>query len=235
MWVERVVDTYRNEDDSEGDKPLSATAQRVADILRDRIVRGELAAGERIVERKLSAELEVSRTPVREALKLLQADGLIDISLHRGAQVTSYSAEEAVAIFDVIAVMESLAAQRLAERLSPDVLDRLEDIHSRLRDRFAAADAPGYFPLNTEFHDTIVAHCGNAVLIDSHTRLARRSRRARYLVIMHHNRWARAVGEHDRLMEALRSGDAEAAGGVWLTHLRHTGTSVADIMRHHGL
>ena len=75
-----------------------AGAAQVADILRDRIVKGEIETGERLVERHLSAELNVSRTPIREALKLLEADGLIEISMHRGAIVSDYRAEDGCAL-----------------------------------------------------------------------------------------------------------------------------------------
>ena len=94
-------------------KPTASTAvaEQVAATLRDRIVKGELAPFDRIVERRLSAELNVSRTPIREALKLLEADGLIEITLHRGAIVSEYRPEEAFLLFDVIAMLEGLAAR----------------------------------------------------------------------------------------------------------------------------
>lgn len=208
----------------------SATAEWVADFLRERIVKGDILPGGRIIERKLSAELNVSRTPIREALKLLHADGLIEISLHRGAQVTSISAREAKNLFELIAVMESLAATRLVSVMTPALLERLEMLHARMLEQYRLQSASDYFDLNSTIHDTIVEECGNPILVDSHRRLIVRARRGRYLAIMAPARWRQAVDEHERLMEALRAHDANAAGEVWLEHLRHTGETIEAVL-----
>ncbi|PTW51402.1 GntR family transcriptional regulator [Rhodovulum kholense] len=210
---------------------VQASAERVADRLRDRIVKGDLPPGSRLVERKLSAELNVSRTPIREALKLLRVDGLVDISLHRGAQVVDYTAEEAEDLFDLIAVIESLAAERLAQRITADVLDRLETLHTRMLAQYEARDASTYFDTNTEIHDTIVVEAGNAVLTDSHRRVAMRARRGRFMAIFDADRWRQSVGEHETVMAAFRARDPAAAARIWRQHLRHSGESVAETLR----
>lgn len=210
-----------------------AGVERVAAILRDRIVKGELSPGDRLVERQLSAELETSRTPVREALKLLEADGLIEISLHRGAQVAPYRAEDARQLFDVIAALESLAARRLAETISRDVLDTLEMLHRRMLDFHRDGDATAYFDINTVIHDRIVAEADNPVLAVTHRRLIARARRGRFLAIMAPERLQEAVQEHEMVMQAFRTGDADAAAAGWERHLRHTGDSVQAVLRHH--
>lgn len=215
------------------DAPISsqASAERVADLLRERIVKGELTPGSRLVERKLSAELNVSRTPVREALKLLRADGLVEISMHRGAQIVAYTAEEAEELFELIAVLEGLAAERLARRMHPDVMARLEDLHVQMLRQYDARDASAYFDTNTEIHDTIVTAAGNAVLLESHKRVMVRAQRGRFLAIMDSARWQQAVDEHEAVMEAFRHRDAEAAAKVWRQHLSHTGDTVAAVLR----
>lgn len=207
-----------------------ASAEWVAARLRDMIVKGDLPAGARIVERKVSADLNVSRTPVREALKLLRADGLIEISLHRGAQVTTYTSREAEDLFDLISVIEGLAAERLAERRSSALMQRLETLHARMLGEFAAGDASAYFDTNTEVHDTIVREAGNPILADSHRRVMVRARRGRFMAIIDVDRWRQAVAEHEEVMAAFRARDAEAAGRVWRTHLRHTGETVAAVL-----
>jgi DNA-binding GntR family transcriptional regulator len=208
----------------------TAVAEWVADVIRNRIVKGELSGGDRIVERKLSVELAVSRTPVREALKLLRADGLIDISRHRGAQVTTYTSQEALDLFDAIAALESLAAQRLAESLSSGTLGQLEFLHARMKMHFRNAMLEPYFETNSAIHDLIIAECGNPILTESHGKLIVRARRGRFQAIMDENRWAQAVTEHEELMSALRVGDPDAAGKVWGRHLRHTGETVAAML-----
>lgn len=209
---------------------VSAMAARVADILRDRIVRGQLAPGARIVERQLSAELAVSRTPVREALKLLEADGLVEISRNRGAQVTTYSPDEARDLFDVISVLEGLAAQRLAEGISPLLMARFEGLHAEMLSHYRASSLDAYFDVNTAIHDLVVAQCGNPRLAQNHRRLVSRARRGRFLAILDPERWAQSIREHEALMTALRDRDGPAAFAAWRIHLAHTGASVAAVL-----
>ncbi|MDP4992848.1 MAG: GntR family transcriptional regulator, partial [Marivita lacus] len=140
-----------------------ATAERIAAILRDRIVKGEFAPLDRLVERRLSAELDVSRTPVREALKLLEADGLVEITLHRGGLVSMFGPEEAVHLFDVISSLESLAAQRLAETITTDSLQKLEDLHGTMLEQFRSDRISDYFDTNSLIHDLIVTGSGNPI------------------------------------------------------------------------
>ncbi len=219
---------------SEATSRAQASAEWVAERLRDMIVKGDLAPGARIVERRISADLNVSRTPVREALKLLRADGLIEISMHRGAQVTLYTEKEAEDLFDLISVIEGLAAERLSERLTGRTLRRLEILHGRMLEEYAARDASAYFDTNTEIHDTIVAESGNLILAESHRRVMVRARRGRFMAILDADRWRQAVDEHEAVMAAFRRRDAEAAGAIWRTHLRHTGDTVADVLRQAG-
>lgn len=210
---------------------LKAGAAHVASILRDRIVKGEIAAGDRLIERQLSRELDVSRTPIREALKLLEAEGLIDISLHRGAIVCEYRPEDAFALFDVISVLEGLAAKRLCETMTSDLMQRLEDLHGTMVDHFRAGRINDYFDHNTVIHDLIICEAGNPVLETTHKRLMVRARRGRFIAIMNPARLARAVSEHEALMHMLRTGDARHAATVWEQHLRNTGETVAEALR----
>jgi DNA-binding GntR family transcriptional regulator len=199
--------------------------------LRDRIVKGDLAARDRIVERQLSAELDVSRTPIREALKLLEADGLIEITLHRGAVVSEYRSEEALALFDVISVLESLAARRICEAMTPSTLQHLEDLHGKMLEYHHAGRTNDYFDHNTLIHDFIIQTSANPVLITTHDRLMIRARRGRYLAILNHARLEQAVAEHQDLMQAFRQGDPDKAAQVWETHLRHTGETVSAVLQ----
>ena len=211
-------------------KNSTAVAEHVAGVLRDRIVKGELAAHDRIVERQLSAELNVSRTPIREALKLLEADGLIDITLHRGAIVSDYKPQDALSLFDVISVLESLAAKRVCETITPSKLQRLEDLHGTMLAHYHAGRTNDYFDHNTLIHDFIIQSCANPVLITTHNRLMIRARRGRFLAILNPARLEQAVAEHETLMQAFREGSAEKAALVWETHLRHTGETVAAVL-----
>jgi len=208
-----------------------AAAEAVAATLRERIIKGELTSGQRIVERKLSAELAVSRTPVREALKLLQADGLVEISRNSGARVARYTAEQVYALFDVIAALESLAAQRCAERITDAELDQLEEMHDMMLTYFKIGNHEDYFEVNSAIHDAVIRFSGNPTIADAHQRLIARARHGRFIAIMDPARWRQAVQEHELLMEALRARDGDAAAAIWRTHLLHTGESSVEVMR----
>lgn len=208
-----------------------AVAENVAAILRDRIVKGDLAPMDRIVERRLSAELDVSRTPIREALKLLESDGLITISLHRGAHVSQYHSQDADALFDVISVLEGLAARRLAETIADKNLGVLEEMHAEMLGCYRGGKSTEYFDINTVIHDFIVEKCNNPVLMATHRRLIARARRGRYIAIVKPERLAQAVGEHEEVMQAFRTRDPERAARVWEEHLVHTGQTVVEVLR----
>lgn len=208
----------------------TAIAGRVAEILRDRIVKGDLKPSQRLVERRLSAEFGISRTPVREALKLLDADGLIEISRNRGAQVTAYRGAEAKDLFGVIAVLEGLAAELLAARIDAGSMAHLERLHAQMLDHHASGRHDEYFDLNSVIHDFIVVNAGSPALLDTHKRLIARARRGRYLAIMDPARLAQAVSEHEGLMAALRAGDPSGAARIWRQHLMHTGETLAAVL-----
>ncbi|WP_353476374.1 GntR family transcriptional regulator (plasmid) [Salipiger sp. H15] len=208
----------------------TAIAQWVAEVLRDRIVKGAYPPGSRLVERRISAELDLSRTPVREALKLLHQDALIEISRNKGAQVVQCSAEEAVQLFEVIASLESLAAERLARTITTEQLDELEELHARMLTFYKVGSHTDYFDTNSEIHDFVVERCGNPVIHDAHKRLIARARYGRFMAIHNPDRLAQSVAEHEALMEALRRRDEAAAALVWRQHLQHTGENFAAML-----
>jgi DNA-binding GntR family transcriptional regulator len=203
-----------------------ALAEHVAASVRDMIIRGVLAPGERVVERRLCEQLGVSRTPMREALKLLRQDGLIEISMNRGARVAAYGAREADSLFEVIAALEAMAAERFV-RLAPEAARvRLLALHEEMLALHVARRLDDYFDVNSAIHDLIIEGSGNPTLVESHRRLMVRARRGRYMAIIDEARWQHAVREHEALMAALSAGSALAAGAVWREHLLNTGRSV---------
>lgn len=206
-------------------------AHQVANNLRDRIIRGDLPPGGRIVERALCEMLEVSRTPLREALKLLQVEGLVELSQNRGARIMSFTPEEASNLFEVIAGLESLAAEIAATRIGADELAQLDDMHARMLVHYQHQDKDPYFALNSDIHDTIVGLSGNPILIATHANLMLRARRGRYMAIIDPLRWEESVKEHEALMTALHARDAEAARRVWKRHLVRTGETVCAVLR----
>ena len=210
---------------------VSSLTEKAAAELRDMIVRGALKPGERIVERKLCAGLDISRTPMREALKLLEHDGLVELSKNRGARVADYSAEDALQLFEVIGGLESIAAARFCANASPYCRAKLAELHEQMLSDYQNGDLDRYFDANSRIHDLIVDESGNAVLMESRRRLMLLAKRGRYAAIMDKARWRQAVDEHCVLIDAIDRHDIAAAGEIWRRHLMNTGASVAAAMR----
>ncbi len=223
---------------STGDESLAiartSLAASVADHLRDMIVHGTLPPGERIQVAALAASLSVSATPIREALIMLAEDRLVELLPNRGARVLPYAAGEAIALFEVIAVLESLAARLAATRMDATDLETLEGKHAAMAAHHRRREKEAYFALNSEIHATVLVHAANMDLGATHARLDLRARHGRSVAIIDEARWDEAMGEHEALMAALRRRDAEAAAAIWLLHLQHTGTAIADGLRFRG-
>jgi DNA-binding GntR family transcriptional regulator len=205
-------------------------AQQVAETLRDMIIRGDLAPGSRIIERALCADINVSRTPLREALKLLESDGLVEIAQNRGARIMSFTRGEARDLFEVIAGIESYAAELAVMRITAPELAEIEDLHARMLDLYENRDREPYFAVNSDIHDRIVGACGNRVLIAAHEKLTLRARRGRYMAIVDPARWAQSVAEHEEIMVAFRTRDPDRARAVWRAHLGHTGDAICAML-----
>lgn len=206
-------------------------ARRALDQLREMIVRGELAPGDRIVERTLSARFQVSRTPMREALKLLETDGLIELSQNRGARVLAFTEREAVELFEVLSGLESLAAELATERMTRSGRANLEKLHAEMSSHYQAQELDAYFAVNTKIHETVVAMASNDFLDATYRRLILRAKRGRYMAVLNADRWRQAMDEHDELIEAMGRRNAADAGRVWRAHLAHTGKTVAAVLR----
>ena len=198
----------------------------IADHLREQIVKGELAPGARLNLPDLATALGVSTTPLREALKILAEEQIVEWPPGRGARVAPIRVDETQALFEVIASLEALAAERAAQRIAAPEQAELESLHARMRVHFEAGERGAYFELNSQIHDRILALAGNAVLREVHGRLQVRASRGRYLAIVDEARWGQAMQEHEELMIALRARNAARAHEIWRRHLIHTGAAV---------
>jgi DNA-binding GntR family transcriptional regulator len=200
-------------------KPLH---EAVVERLRDMIVEGDLAPGERLNDAKLAALLNVSRTPIREAIKLLANEGLAELLPGRGARVSPLALDTVGELFEVIAGLERHACELGAERMSEREAAHLTRLHERMARHFEAGDRRSYFKLNHEIHLALVAASGNALLQGLHATLIARARRVRYAALDSNARWTQAMGEHEALMRALNARDARRAGEIMQEHDRRT-------------
>ncbi|MBE0531417.1 MAG: GntR family transcriptional regulator [Rhodospirillales bacterium] len=198
----------------------------VADQIRDMIVEGELPPGERVNEGALSEQFGISRTPLREALKVLASEGLVELRPNRGTRVSAITPEEVGELFEAVSGIERMAGELAALRMTERDIERLKALHERMERHYEAGERHEYFRLNQQIHNTIVSLAGNSILEATHASLMVRVRRARYMAIQSPERWHESVQEHRAIMQALEARDSAAAGDLILNHVLRTGVVV---------
>jgi DNA-binding GntR family transcriptional regulator len=188
-------------------------------IRRD-IVENRWKSGERLSEPLLCKEFGISRTPLRQALKMLEAEGLLQLIPHVGAVVTDPDAVEVGERMEVLIGLEQLAATRVAEAANPEVLKEVDRIHHEMRDAAETLDAQRYYTLNDQFHLTIVHGTGNHSLIELHEKVMWHVHRERHRVNFRES-VTRGSDSHKEVVEAILEHRAEAAGLAMRKHLEH--------------
>jgi len=201
---------------------------QVADRIRDMIVEGALPPGSRIDETSLIEQLGVSRTPFREALRTLAAEGLLVMRPSRGSIVRELTADDVFQMLEVLAHLERLAGSLAADRATDTDIAGLVALHDRMLGRHAAGDRLGYFKLNQTFHARLTALSGNETLQEMHGVLQGRLKRVRYAGNRTSDYWAETVAEHDEMVAALRDRDGARLGDAMARHLKKTWERVRE-------
>jgi len=215
---EKLVYNHFMPDDS---RPLERATlpQNAAGHLRQMIFDGVLAPAERLNERVLCARLGISRTPLREALRMLAAEGLVQVEPNRGASVAPVARADIEAAFEVLGALEGLAGELAAARISEAEFAEIQALHFEMRAHHARGDRGAYFAANQAIHARIAAAGGNAVLAETFEKLNARVKRVRYAANLSRARWDKAVAEHDRMVEALAARDGAALRKILEAHL----------------
>ena len=189
------------------------------DRLRDLIVQGELSPGERLNERLLCERLGISRTPLREAIKLLATEGLVRLLPHRGAQVAPLEARRLADTLAVMGAMEALAGELACRQASAAAIGEIRALHDEMLTKYAARDLAGYFRCNQAIHLKIVEAGGNPVLAGTYRQLNANVLRARYMANLSQERWDAAMREHEAIIAALEARDAPRLTRLLREHL----------------
>jgi len=201
------------------------------DVIRDKIIDGVLRPGTPISERELCDELGISRTPVREALKILASEGLVQLFRNRGAIVSSISVETIEDKLAVLGALEGYAARIACERATDAQLSELVDLHQRFTAGFDRGNPKEYFELNQEFHRRLVGLAENTVLSDMHALLSRHVRRPRMEGVRQRVPTHSVIEEHKAILDALLSRDGWAAQRAVETHLNRVAKLVVTYFR----
>jgi DNA-binding GntR family transcriptional regulator len=188
--------------------------------VRHMILDGEIAPGARIPERDLCARLKISRTPLREALKVLGAEGLVTLLPNRGSRAAKVTTEDLGHLFEICQGLEALAGELACERVSEAELESIAQLNAAMVGHFEAHDLAQYYRCNRLIHEAIVAAAHNPALAALYESVTARIRRARYATPMNAERWRRAIHEHDAILNALTRRDGLGLSHVLRTHLR---------------
>jgi DNA-binding GntR family transcriptional regulator len=196
-------------------------------LLRNMIVEGELDPGSRIPESRLCDHFGVSRTPLREALKVLSAEGLVVLLPNKGARVARVSRKEMEEIVPVLGALAALAGELACTNIQADDLARIRSMHAQMIDHYRAGDQTSYSALDRAIHDAIFEVAANKALSETDNMLRTRLRRLYCVTPRTPPHWADAVEEHGEMVAALAAGDGQRLAAIARRHIRHT----TEIMR----
>ena len=201
--------------------PRRVLHDEIASAIRTMIAQGQLRPGSRVPEQELCARFGVSRTPLREALKVLSAEGLVRLMPNRGAVVERLTRKAVEDMILVLGVFESLAAELACLRIDDDRISHIEALHERMMEHFRRGEGEPYVELNRAFHTAIFQAADNCALTSLHAIVHRRLCVLLALAPKPPLRWEEAVADHERMLNALRARDVKAFAHIAREHLRH--------------
>jgi DNA-binding GntR family transcriptional regulator len=201
---------------------------QLVEHLREMIMHRELQPGEKIVEQALCARFGVSRTPLREALKVLAADGLIQISPHRGAAVALITQREIDELFPIMGALEALAGELACANATDEEIAALRVMHNEMVEYHRQRDAIAYINLNRDIHNKLFELAANPSLTAMYQALMVKIHSVRYIARKSPARWREAVEDHQRMMVALEQRDGPLLASILRNHLRHKAEMVME-------
>jgi DNA-binding GntR family transcriptional regulator len=212
-----------------------ALHDQVVARLRTWLVEGRIPPGAKLNERVLSEELRVSRTPLREAIKLLALEGLVDLIPNRGAVAVKLTEADIAHSFELLAELEGLSGELAAQRITDAELTEVRALHYEMLAAHARRDLSAYYRLNAQIHAAITAAARNPVLTGTWQRINARVQSLRFRTNQDDAKWKRAVAEHGQMLAALDARDAAGLRRVLALHLQHKRDTVLEQMRAGGI
>jgi DNA-binding GntR family transcriptional regulator len=197
----------------------SGLHEQAANQLRQMLMEGRLPVGGKLNERELSVILNVSRTPLREAIKMLAAEGLVELLPNRGAIVPDINAADVSHTFEVMAHLEGQSGELAAQRITEGELAEIKALHYEMLACFVRRDIFNYYRLNSSIHSAINAAAKNPVLTDTYKKMNARLHTLRFKSNQDEAKWQAAVNEHEKMIEALVNRDATGLRTILIAHL----------------
>lgn len=199
--------------------------------VRDMILDGHLKPGEKVPEAELCQSLGVSRTPMREALKVLAAEGLLTLLPNRGAIVSKITPDEINELFPIMGALEALAGELACAHITDDALAAIWRNHNRMVAHYERGEWMPYIKLNRAIHEAIFAAAGNASLTALYQQLLVRSHAVRFVVKKSAARWREAIEDHEKIMAALDKRDGRKLARIMVVHLQHKAETMREAMQ----
>jgi DNA-binding GntR family transcriptional regulator len=199
--------------------PRAALHEQVAHRLRQMLVENRIQPGAKLNERELSEVLNVSRTPLREAIKMLAAEGLVELLPNRGAIAVELTEADVLNTFEVMAGLEAQSGELAAQRITDDELAEIKAMHFEMLAAYTRRDLPNYYRLNSAIHSAINAAAKNPVLTTTYRQVNARLQALRFRSNQDEEKWKSAVNEHELMIDALAARDTAAMRKVLLGHL----------------
>jgi|SaaInlStandDraft_1057018.scaffolds.fasta_scaffold09570_4 DNA-binding GntR family transcriptional regulator len=191
----------------------------LVDRLQLMIINSDLAPGIKVPEKMLCERFGVSRTPLREALKVLASAGLVRLEPNRGAWVTQVTQEEVEEVFPILGALEALSGELACTKITETKIEAIRTLHAQMLQSYENRDLDAYFSLNQKIHRAILLAAENKTLIASCETLSLRMQRARYMANMNENRWYEAVQEHEKILSCLVARDGPKLAATLLEHM----------------
>lgn len=211
--------------------PRSALHEQVAARLRTMLVEGRIHPGGKLNERELCELLRVSRTPLREAIKLLAAEGLVDLLPNRGAVAVRLGEADILHAFEMLANLEGMSGELAAVRMGDVELAELKALHYEMLACYSRRDLSGYYRLNALIHTAINNAAKNPLLSKTYREINARVQSLRFRTNQDGAKWQRAVREHESMLEALDAHDAAGLKAILVGHLLRKRDTVLELMR----
>jgi DNA-binding GntR family transcriptional regulator len=211
--------------------PRAALHEQVAYRLRQMLVENRIAPGAKLNERELCEVLAVSRTPLREAIKMLAAEGLVELVPNRGAIAVELTEADVVNTFEVMAGLEAQSGALAAERITDAELAEIKAMHFEMLAAWTRRDLPAYYRLNALIHNAINAAAKNPVLTATYNQVNARLQALRFRSNQDGEKWKHAVEEHERMVAALSARDTAAMRTVMASHLANKLDTVLTQLR----
>ena len=201
--------------------PRTALHSHVTHRLRQMLVENQIAPGAKLNERALCESLNVSRTPLREAIKTLAAEGLVILLPNRGAVAVSLSLDDVRHTFEVMAGLEGLSGQLAAERITETEMMEIQALHFEMMAAFTRRDLSSYYRLNAQIHSAINNAAKNPVLSSTYEQVNARLQALRFRSNQDDEKWHNAMQEHKLMIEALQARQPQVLRDLLVRHLEH--------------